>query len=85
MKCNSLRFIILILIISCSCNSSLSSQVSNNKLDIIITKNLRVEAALELATGDLSNTLKNLFEIETSLRTEMDLERAAPNSIFVIK
>ncbi len=59
MKCNSLRFIILILIISCSFNSSLSSQVSNNKLDIIITKNLKVEAALELATGDLSNTLKN--------------------------
>jgi hypothetical protein len=85
MKCNSLRFIILILIISYSCNSSVSSHISNNKLDIIITKKLRGEAALELATGDLSNTLKNLFDIESSLRTEMDLEQAAPNSIFVIK
>ena len=85
MKCNSLRFIILILIISYSCNSSVSSHISNNKLDIIITKKLRGEAALELATGDLSNTLKNLFDIESSLRTEMGLEQAAPNSIFVIK
>ena len=68
MKCNSLRFIILILIISCSCNSSLSSQVSNNKLDII-TKNLRGEAALELATRDLSNTLKVI-----NLILESDLE-----------
>jgi len=83
---NLLRFIILILLISYSCNFSGSSHISNNnELDIIITKNLRGEAALELATGDLSNTLKNLFDIETSLRTEMDLERAAPNSIFVIK
>ena len=83
---NLLRFIILILLISYSCNFSDSSHISNNnELDIIITKKLRGEAALELATGDLSNTLKNLFDIETSLRTEMDLERAAPNSIFVIK
>ena len=85
MKCNSLRFIILILAITYSCNSSVSSHVFNNKLDIIITKNLGGEAALELATGDLSNTLTNLFDIETSLKTEIDLERAAPNSIFVIK
>ncbi|MEE2604616.1 MAG: alpha-glucuronidase family glycosyl hydrolase, partial [Bacteroidota bacterium] len=85
MKCNSLRFIILFLIISYSCNSSVYSHVFNNKLDIIITKNLGGEAALELATGDLSKTLTSLFDIETSLRTEIDLERAAPNSIFVIK
>ncbi len=85
MKCNSLRFIILFLIISYSCNSSVYSHVFNNKLDIIITKNLEGEAALELATGDLSKTLTSLLDIETSLRTEIDLERAAPNSIFVIK
>ncbi len=74
-----------IILIIISSTYACSSKHAFDKMDIIITEKLQGEAAIDLATGDLSNTLKDLFATETRLRTEIDLVQAAPNSIFVVE
>lgn len=81
------RFIfctVIVLVFFSSCTSNCNFKIEKIH-DIIISESLQKEPAIDLATGDLSNTIVDLFDSKTSVKTIGDLKNVTPNSILIIK
>ena len=79
----NMLYVILMAFVVCvsSCTSNLDVEKVQN---IIVADGLEKEAAVELATGDLSATLKSLFETNASVNWVNTIEEIPSNSVILV-